>query len=250
MRHFLTTSLLIVAWLNQPPTGFLWKSSPVAAASTVGRQQSSLQPELSGAVARLWRGQQTEDLPTAIHDGKEDTYIVLTPGKDNPELGVGVEWKSPAKINGLEVHYATLNGAAYEPLPEFQKLQYWDGDQWRVLDSTLRIDYGPEHELAPYQGSGWVSWNYQFKPVEARGVRVLLSKTPSQIPWRQRYVVREFKPFISAAGTQERARVTVVRQSGQPEPDEAMIIAQGLARRMGMKHKGPIAQKIPSKRRE
>jgi hypothetical protein len=220
MRHVQTSSLLILALLVCPFAEPKCQSNSVASASEVVREQSSAGLDLTGAVARLWRGQQPEDLSAAIHDGNEETYVVLTPGKENPELGAGLEWQSPVRINGLEVHYGTLNGAAYEPMADFQSLQYRDGDQWRPLDATVVIDYGREGALAAYQGFGWVSWSYRFQPVEARGIRVLLSKTPYRIPWRQRYVIREFKPVFWPAATEQHAKVTVVRQSAQRETDE------------------------------
>ncbi len=182
MRFFLTISLLLKAWVFQSSTGILWKAEFLASTPAVGNPRSEVRPGLSAAIAKLWRGEKTEDLPAAIHDGDEKTYSVLTPEKEDSELGVGLEWESPAKVNGIEVHYGTLNGVAYEPLPDFQTVQYRDGNQWRILDSTVRIDYDQEGELAPYQGSGWVSWNYRFKPVEARGIRILLNKTTSRIP--------------------------------------------------------------------
>ena len=234
MRIILAISFLFAVWVSPFSTEIPWTANPFASSLAGSVLQPEILQELSSAIAKSWRGEKTENLTAAIHDGKEDTYVVLTPGKEGPEMGLGLEWKSPVKMNGLEVHYGTLNGAAYEPLPDFQRLQYWDGDQWRALDSTVRIDYGQEGKLAAYQGSGWVSWTYRFQPVEARGIRVLLSKTPSQIPWRQRYVIREFKPIFSVARTEELARVTVVRQTAQPESDEALVnwgsTEQGAAR--------------------
>jgi hypothetical protein len=223
MRTILASSFLFAAWLSPTSTGIPSTANSSALVLAGSVSQPEISQELSSAVAKSWRGEKVENLTAAIHDGKEETYIVLTPGKEVAEIGVGLEWNSPVKVDGLEVHYATLNGTAYEPLPGLQKLQYWDGNQWRALGSTVRIDYRPEGKLAAYQGSGWVSWSYRFKPVEGRGIRLLLSKTPSQFVWRQRYVIREFKPFFSAEGSEDRAGVTVVRRSGLPGPDEALI---------------------------
>ncbi len=234
MRLFLTISLLLTAWVFQLSMGILWKADFFASAPAVGNPQSEIRPELSAAIAKLWRGGKTEDLPTAIHDGDEKTFSVLTPEKGDSELAVGLEWESPVKINGLEVLYATLNGTAYDPLPEFQSLQYRDGNQWHLLDSTIRIDYRQEGKFAPYQKSGLVSWNYRFEPVDARGIRLALNKTTSRVPWHQRYVIREIKPYFSTARIEERAKVTVVKMPEPPEPDESLInwgsVEQGATR--------------------
>ena len=223
MRHLLTTSLLLTACMFQSSTGILRRTDFLASTASVGDPQSELQPVLSGAIAKLWRGGKAENFPAAVHDGDEETYSVLTPEKEDSELGVGLEWESPVKINGLEVFYATLNGTAYEPQPEFQSVQYWDGNQWHLLDSTIHIDYRQEGKFAPYQRSGLVSWNYRFEPVDARGIRLSLNQTSSRIPWQQRYVIREIKPYFSTDRTQERAKINIVKMPEPIEPDESLI---------------------------
>jgi hypothetical protein len=199
---------VVVALLSQFPGG------PVRAAFAA-------EPE--GAVPKVWRGQKVEELPAAVHDGKDDSYVVVTPGKESPELGVGLEWKSPAKLDTLEVRFATLNGAVYEPLPDFQKLQYRDGDQWRPLDPAVRVDYGSEDKLAPFQKAGWANWTYRFKPVESTGIRLMLSRTRAQIPWWQHYVIREITSSFSGTQVARQAGITFVRRPEWQGTDEALV---------------------------
>ena len=197
------------------------------ALSIVCHAQANVTSEISnlppGTAAKLWNGETIEDLSAAVRDGDEKTYAVLRPRNRESALSVGLEWPSNLRINGLEISFAALNGVVYEPLPDFQSLEVWDGKQWRSLKQSVRIDYSREGEFAPYQKSGSVIWDYSFDPIEAKGIRLTANKTASAIAWRQQYVVREMKPYFSVSRTAPIASVVVVGKSATSPLEEAQI---------------------------
>jgi len=178
---------------------------------------------VEGASAKLWSGSTVADLEAAIQDGDEKTWVVLTPESRDSQLGVGLQWSSPERINGLRVAYATLNGSAYEAVPDFQSLEVWDGDRWRSLDYKIRIDYSQGGEFAPYQKSGLVSWDYNFDSVVAHGIRLLLHRASSPVRWDQRYVIREMQAYFSAVEARQLPKVVVVGRPSEGEQDEASV---------------------------
>jgi hypothetical protein len=181
---------------------------------------SSLPP---GATAKFWKGGVAEDLSAAVRDGDEKTYVVLRPEKRESELSVGLEWPSNVTINGFKISFAALNGIAYEPLPDSQSLEFLDGKQWRGVKQSVCIDYSREGELAPYQKSGSVIWDYVFDPVEAKGIRLTTNKTASALGWRQQYVIREMKPYFASTRPRRDAKVVFVGKSAAPQLEEAQI---------------------------
>jgi len=173
--------------------------------------------------ARLWKGGDVEDLSAAIRDGDERTYVVLKPEKRDEELKVGLEWPSSLKLNSLQVSFATLNGIAYEPLSDFQFLEFWDGSQWRRLNQSVQIDYTLEGEYAPYQKSGSVVWNYSFDLIDAVGIRLIVNKAPSAIGWQQQYVIREMRPYLSERPSRRRAKLDTVGRSSVKLLEESTV---------------------------
>jgi len=168
-------------------------SSALVLAGSVS--QPEISQELSSAVAKSWRGEKVENLTAAIHDGKEETYIVLTPGKEVAEIGVGLEWNSPVKVDGLEVHYATLNGTAYEPLPTFKSCSIGmeiSGARW--LNRSHRLSAGRETGCLSRERLGELELSIQT----CRGAR---NPTPTQqdaFPVRlaAEYVIRNSSRFF------------------------------------------------------
>jgi hypothetical protein len=198
-----------------------------AALAAVCLGQARTLPEVAGlppgTTAKLWKGGVVEELSAAVRDDDEKTYVVLRPEKRESELSVGLEWPSNLRISGLRILFATLNGMAYEPLPDFQFLEFWDGKEWRILKQSIRIDYSKQGDLAPYQRSGSVIWDYSFDPVDAKGIRLTVNKTPSLTRWRQRYVIREMKPYFSATQPSAGPRVVVVGKVTAPSQEESRI---------------------------
>jgi hypothetical protein len=195
------------------------------AAVCVGQARLAQEPAglPPGTTAKLWKGGIVEELSAAVRDGDEKTYVVLRAEKRESELSAGLEWSSNFKISGLKILFAALNGIAYEPLPDFQLLEFWDGRQWRSLKQSVRIDYSREGEMAAYQKSGSVVWDYSFDAIDAKGIRLTVSKTASAIGWRQQYVIREMKPYFSTTRVSPRSSVVVLGKAATRSLEEGQI---------------------------
>ncbi len=171
------------------------------------------QPQVQTPTGRVWQSGQSRSLDSAAHDGNEETYAVITPENRDSQVQVGLEWALPRRISGLRVAYASLNGNTYEPTPDFQSLEYRDGQEWKTLETQLLIDYRRNKALASAQESGLALWDYRFAAVEAAGIRIKLSRTVSTVRWEQRYVIRELEPYLAESERTQPSRVLVL---GQP----------------------------------
>lgn len=173
--------------------------------------------EFAGATGKLWSKEREQELDRAAHDGNPATFAVVTPESRETEVRVGLEWATRKRLSGLKVVYASLNGAAYEPLPDFQFLEFWNGQEWRKLGAQVIVNYGRIRESAAYQNSGSVVWDYQFPPSEMKGVRALLSKTVSSVRWEQRYAIRELQPYATEQQRIVAGQTIIVDDSGKLE---------------------------------
>lgn len=180
---------------------------------TMASPHPQVEPATGPATGKVWQNGRSRSLDSAAHDGDEKTYAVITPENRDSEVRVGLEWASPRRVNGLRVAYASLNGNAYEPMPDFQFLEYRDGQEWKTARTQLLIDYRRCNELASFQESGLVIWDYRFAAVEAAGIRISLNRTVSTVRWEQRYVIRELKPYVAESERTQPSRVVVLGQT-------------------------------------
>jgi hypothetical protein len=173
--------------------------------------------EVEGVVGKLWSNEREQELDRAAYDGNSATYAVVMPESREAKVRVGLEWTTAKRLSGLKVVYASLNGAAYEPLPDFQFLEFRNGQEWRKLRAKVTVNYGQAREFAAYQNSGSVVWDYQFPPSDMNGVRVVLGKTVSSLRWEQRYAIRELQPYAIEHPGIIAGQTVTIDESGKPE---------------------------------
>jgi len=183
--------------------------------------------QFAGATGKLWSNGREQELDPAAYDGNPATYAVVTPESRETEVRAGLEWTTPKRLSGLKVVFAFLNGAAYEPVPDFQFLQFRSGQEWRKLRTQVNVSYGRAREFAVYQTSGSAVWDYQFPPTDMSGVRVVLGKTVSSIRWEQKYAIRELQPYVAAHPRIATDQTVIIDDSGKPEessrPDRSLV---------------------------
>ncbi len=173
--------------------------------------------EFAGAAGKLWSNERAQELDRAAYDGDSATYAVVTPETREAEVRVGLEWTTPKRLSGLKVAYASLNGAAYEPLPDFQFLEFRNGQEWRKLRARVIVNYERVREFAAYQNSGSVVWDYQFPASDMNGVRVVLGKTASSVRWEQKYAIRELQPYSTGSEGSTTGQIVVIDDPAKPE---------------------------------
>jgi hypothetical protein len=144
---------------------------------------------------KVWQQGETREGFRQLFDQDQETYVVVSPEERDARVMVGLEWDELREINGLRVDFAALNDVTLEPLPEHQHLEYLNGQEWLAVESKVSIDYGPQNRLSRFQKCGYVTWVYWFPKVQAKGIRLVMTRTPSPIRWEQQYVVREMQPY-------------------------------------------------------
>ncbi|MEW5979466.1 MAG: hypothetical protein AB1898_27030 [Acidobacteriota bacterium] len=163
----------------------------------------------------LWKSGKSERLDAAVHDRDPKTYQVVVPQSRDEEIGIGWEWSSKRRLSGFRITYLSLNGNAYEALPDDQSLEISRDKKWERVPSRLVVDYGREREFAHYQKFGLVTWDYRFAPVEAEGLRVVLTRTVSPVRFEQRYVIAEIEAYDAPREPDRPADVLVLNQSAE-----------------------------------
>jgi hypothetical protein len=126
---------------------------------------------------KLWSNEREQELDRAAYDGNPSPTPWLHPNLGKLKSAFDLRVDNPKASQWVESVYASLNGAVYEPLPDFQFLEFRNGQDWKKLRAQVIVNYGRAREFAVYQNSGSVVWDYQFPPIEMNGVRVVLGKT-------------------------------------------------------------------------
>src|SRR5271169_6109610 len=95
---------------------------------------------LGAPIPRSWIPE-PKTLSGAVTDGDPQTYELLCTGAQSDPCDIGLEWDPPQSTGELVIDYATLGGRAYEPSAAGQRLEYWDGSDWRSIPAAIEIDY-------------------------------------------------------------------------------------------------------------
>jgi hypothetical protein len=197
--------------------------------AALGQQNDSTTPYKQSA-PRRWTPK-AEPLSPALVDGDMKSYALLGKPTAKSPIDYGLEWTTPVRLNRVVIKYASLEGRVYQPAPDRQELQYWDGSEWVRITNNLTIDYTKESAFAEYERSGYVNWTYRFNPVSTTRIRVLATGVEQNGNWDAWCAARDIRAFyrkgsqpISAPGhTNQAVRVVGSKPGAQKVVDEARV---------------------------